>query len=78
MLKITNRKRTPVQVVVRSRREVPGSGSRAFTTLNIPGVGAGNNVYLLEDERATEYIDRLVKMGFITTEHVPNRIRKED
>lgn len=78
MLKITTRTRSPVQVVVRSRKEVRGSGSRSFTTLNIPGIGGGNNVYLLEDERATEYIDRLVKMGLITTEHVPNKIRKED
>lgn len=78
MLKITNRKKSPVQIIVRSRKEVQGSGSRAFTTLNIPGIGSGNNTYLLEDERVTTYIDRLKSMNLITVEQIPNKIRKED
>lgn len=78
MIEIRNKLRSPIQVVVRSRTEVPGSGSRAFTTRNIPGIGSGNNVYLLEDERHTDYIDRLVKEGLISTRHVPNQMRKED
>lgn len=78
MIEIKNKLRGPVQVIVRSRTEVPGSGTRAFTTLNIPGVGAGNNVYSLEDERhIPEYTDRLVKMEMISVQHVPNKIRKE-
>jgi hypothetical protein len=78
MIEIRNKLRSPIQIVVRSRVEVPGSGSRSFTTLNIPGVGAGNNVYLLEDERHTEYIDRLEKKNIISTRRVPNKNRKED
>jgi hypothetical protein len=68
MIEITNIKKSPVQVVIRSRK-----GARAFTTLNIPGRGAGCNVYLLEDERHTEYVDRVEKMGLISTKYVPNQ-----
>jgi hypothetical protein len=79
MIEIRNKQRGPVQVIVRSRTEVPGSGTRAFTTLNIPGIGAGNNVYPLEDERhIPEYTERLVKLDMISVRHVPNKIRKDD
>jgi len=67
MLEIKNNKRHPVQLVIRSRK-----APRAFTCLNIPGVGAGKNIYYLEDERATEYIDRAEKEGLISTRHIPN------
>ena len=53
MLEITNRQKYPVQLIIRSRR-----ATRSFTTLNIPGVGKGKNIYFLEDERSTDYIDR--------------------
>jgi hypothetical protein len=65
MLEITNKLQGPVQLVIRSRVK-----SRAFTTLNIPGRGSGKNIYLLEDERATEYIQRAERAGFISTRHV--------
>lgn len=68
MIEITNKKKHPVQVVIRSRK-----GARAFTTLNIPGRGAGCNVYQLEDERHTEYVDRVEELGFISTKYVPNQ-----
>lgn len=68
MIEITNKQKSPIQVVVRSRK-----GARAFTTLNIPGIGANCNVYLLADERHTEYIDRVEKMGLISTKYVPNQ-----
>jgi hypothetical protein len=42
--------------------------------LNIPGIGCGKNIFYLEDERATEYIDRAVTDGFISVKHVPNNI----
>lgn len=71
MLEIRNKNKFPVQLVVRSR-----TAPRAFTTLNIPGIGAGKNIYLLEDERATEYIDRAETMGLITTRHIPNSLLK--
>lgn len=73
MIKITNKQRGPVQVVIRSRR-----APRSLTCLNIPGVGSGKNVYLLEDERATEYIERAEVQGLISTQHVPNKLDKGD
>ncbi len=73
MIEIKNKTPAPIQLVVRSRREVPGSGSKAFTTLIIPGIGKGKHTYYLEDERHTEYIDRLEKLGYITTKRVPDK-----
>jgi len=67
MIEITNKTKAPVQLIVRSRTR-----AREFTCLNVPGKGAGKNVYLLADERNTPYIDRVEKMGFITTRYVPN------
>jgi hypothetical protein len=71
MLEITNKKRFPVQLIVRSRR-----ASRSFTTLNLPGVGSGKNVYHLEDERSTEYIDRAANDGLIAIRKITNMTRK--
>lgn len=71
MLEIKNRNKFPVQLVVRSQKK-PNS----FTTLNIPGIGANKNTYLLEDERTTEYVDRAEKKGLISTRHIPNKLRK--
>ena len=74
MLEIKNKQKSPVQLVVRSR-----TAPRAFTTLIIPGVGKGNNIRLIEDEAVTEYIERVEKMGLISTRYVPNNeIRKGD
>ena len=71
MLEITNRKRFPVQLIVRSRR-----ASRSFTTLNLPGVGSGKNVCHLEDVRSTEYIDRAANDGLIAIRKITNMTRK--
>jgi hypothetical protein len=74
MIEVTNKMKSPVQLVVRSRR-----APRSFTTLNIPGRGAGKNVRLLADELHTEYFDRLEKDGLISTKYIPNNeIRKGD
>ena len=74
MIEVKNNQRSPVQLIVRSRL-----APRAFTTLIVPGIGKGNNVRLIEDERVTEYIDRVEKMGLITTRYIPNsEIRKGD
>ena len=62
MIEITNKKKYPVQIVIKSTK-TPNS----FTCLNIPGIGKKNNIFLLQDERATEYIDRAVEAGLITT-----------
>lgn len=71
MLEIKNHNKFPVQVLIRSRKS-----TRSFTTLNIPGIGAGKNVVPIEDERATSYIERLVTMGLITTRHIPNQTKQ--
>lgn len=67
MIEITNRKKFPIQVMVKSRRS-----PKSFTTKIIPGKGAGNNTWLCEDERATTYIERLEAAGLISTRHIPN------
>jgi hypothetical protein len=68
MLEIKNNKKFPVQLIVKSNVR-----TKSFTTLIVPGVGRGKNIYLLEDERVTDYIDRAVKDGLITTRHIPNK-----
>jgi len=74
MIEIKNKSKSPVQLVVRSRK-----APRAFTTLIIPGIGKGKNVRLIEDELKTEYIDRVENMGLISTRYIPNsEIRKGD
>ena len=72
MLEIKNKQKFPVQLVIKSR-----SAPRSFTVLNIPGVGRGKNIYHLEDERTTEYIDRAEKDGLISTRHIPNKRKGE-
>lgn len=74
MIEIKNKQKSPVQLVVRSRK-----APRAFTTLIVPGIGKGHNVRLIEDEQKTEYIDRLASMGLIAIKSVSNNdIRKGD
>jgi hypothetical protein len=68
MIEIKNKTRGPVQILIRSRRS-----PKAFTTLNVPGVGGGNNIYMLEDERSTEYVERAEKMGLISTRHITKK-----
>lgn len=68
MIEITNKSRSPVQIVIRSKTK-----SCAFTCLNIPGIGGGKNVYHLEDERVTEYVKRAEKDGLIVTKYVNNK-----
>ena len=71
MIEITNKSRSPVQLVIRSTR-----ATNTFTCLNIPGIGAGKNVYLLADERKTEYVDRAEADGLISTRQGPNKLSK--
>jgi hypothetical protein len=71
MIEITNRKKQPVQIVVRSTK-----APRAFTVLNIPGVGAHKNVAYIEDERHTKYVDEAESRGEISTKHVANKPTK--
>ena len=71
MLELKNKQKFPVQVLIKSKK-----ATRTFTVLNIPGVGSGKNVYYLEDERASEYIDKAEKDGLIGQKQVPNKLRK--
>jgi hypothetical protein len=71
MLEIKNKQKFPVQILVRSR-----TAPRAFTCLNIPGVGGGKNVYYLEDEKNTDYVERAEKDGLISVRHIPNKTKK--
>lgn len=72
MIQIVNKKRGPIQLVVRSRTHNGG-----FTTLSIPGVGAGKNIYNLEDELMTEWVERARDDGFITLKYLNNVIDGE-
>ena len=67
MIEIKNKSRSPVQLVVRSRRS-----PRDFTTLIIPGVGKGHNVRYIPDELVTDVIERVERMGLISTRYVPS------
>lgn len=68
MIEIKNRTKSPVQILIRSRK-----APKSFTTLNVPGIGAGKNTYLLEDERKTEYVDRAEKLGLISTRYITKK-----
>lgn len=68
MIEIKNKTRGPVQILIRSRKS-----PKSFTTLNVPGIGSGNNTYMLEDERNTEYVERAEKMGLISTRHLTKK-----
>jgi len=65
MIEITNKLRSPIQLVVRSKK-----APKAFTTLNIPGVGKGHNDRVITDESHTEYIDRVEGLGLISTKKI--------
>ena len=68
MIEIKNRTKSPVQILIRSRK-----APKSFTTLNVPGIGAGKNIYYLEDERKTEYVDRAEKLGLISTRYITKK-----
>lgn len=68
MIEITNMQRTPVQIPVRSK-DAPNE----FTVLNIPGIGAGKNIRIIEDERRTEYISRIENWKMISTRIVQDK-----
>ena len=67
MLEITNKNKFSLQLIVKSL-----NSPKEFTTLNIPGIGRGKNVYILKDERVTEYINKAEIKGLISTRYLPN------
>lgn len=73
MIEITNNQKHPVQLVVKTKGVL-----RDFKTLNIPAIGKGKNIVLLEDERINEYttIDRVRKLGWISIRHITDQKTK--
>lgn len=63
MIKIINKNKFPVPVLVKS-----DTATRAFTTKNIPGIGAGQNFFVIPDEKMTDQIEGLRRQGLITLE----------
>lgn len=68
MIEIKNKTKSPVSVLVRSRKS-----PRSFTSLIIPGIGKGKNIRLIQDEANTEYIERVEKWGLISTRYITNK-----
>ncbi len=68
MIEIKNKTRSPVQIVIKSLKK-----PKSFTCLNVPGIGAGKNIYYLEDERKTDYVDRAEQIGLISTRYITNK-----
>ncbi len=71
MIEITNKKRWPVQLVVRSTKK-----TNSFTCLNIPGIGKNQNVRFLADERKTDYVDKAERDGLISTRKISDKLSK--
>lgn len=70
MIEIKNKTSSPIQLLIKSKV------NKGLTCLNLPGVGANKNTYLLEDERHTEYIDRAEKAGFISQKRITKKSNK--
>jgi hypothetical protein len=66
MFEITNVKKTPIQLIIKTN---PKKGKN-FTVLNIPGIGANQNVKFVEDERYTNYIDKAIEKGLIKVKKI--------
>ncbi len=72
MIEIRNKDKSPVQILVRSK-----TAPRAFTTLIIPGIGGGKNVRSITDEEViSDVLERVEKMGMISTRYISNRVEK--
>jgi hypothetical protein len=67
MWKITNKTKSPVQLMIKSKR-IP----KAMTAWNIPGVGSGKNVVYLEDELKTSYVDWAESQKLIAQQYISN------
>lgn len=63
MTEITNKQRGPVSLLIRSRS---GRRVQEFTTLTIPGIGAGKNVVTIDDEVVTDHVERARRDGLVS------------
>lgn len=61
MIEITNRKTGPIQIPIVSKKD-----PSKCVVLNIPGIGKGKNIFFLQDERVTDYIERARVKGLIS------------
>lgn len=74
MIEVRNKTHGPVQIMLRSK-----TAPRSFTTLHIPGIGKGNNIRLIAEERIIpEILERVEKTGMITTRYIENKKVKGD
>lgn len=60
MIEITNLKRSPLQLIVKSKRT-----TNSYSVINLPGIGKGKNKILIEDNLHTQYIDDAERSGYI-------------
>ena len=68
MIEIKNKTRGPVSLLVRSKK------AKNFTNLVVPGIGAGKNVVLIEDEQfISEVAERIEKLGMISTKYISSK-----
>ena len=60
MIEITNLKRSPLQLIVKSKRT-----TNSYSVINLPGIGKGKNKILIEDNLHTQYIDDAERSCYI-------------
>jgi hypothetical protein len=68
MLEIKNRRRYPMPLIIKSKRR-----PKSMTIINIPAMGKGKNIYLLDDELHTLYVDAAEKAGDISIKKIPSK-----
>jgi hypothetical protein len=77
LLEITNKTKGPIQILVKStqgsynkKQQACVNTTRAFKSLNIPGIGGGLNVITIPDEKMTDHIKQLEAKKLIKIRHV--------
>jgi hypothetical protein len=60
MIEITNMQKSPIQLIIKSSRAL-----NSYDTIDIPGIGLGQNKIIIAEHLHTEYIDRAEKSGYI-------------
>lgn len=67
MIEIKNKTKGPIQIMVRSR-----TAPKSFTTQIVKGIGSGQHICYIEDEKKTDYIDEIEKKGLISVKYISN------
>lgn len=68
MIEIRNKRRYPISLIIKSRRR-----PRGMAIINICSIGKGKNIYLLDDELNTEYVDKAAAAGDIEIKRIPSK-----